>query len=80
MEDIGSVHFRLRPIDSTEVHLFRADVEVEGATIWIIVHRETGQWPYKLVNDSDYDFVLFQTVRYFALGMTRYSLSTERRA
>lgn len=64
MEDIGSVHFKLQPIDAlpSDVHLWRADVEVAGATIFITLNRERDNWPYRLVNESDYDFIVFQTV------------------
>lgn len=64
MEDIGSVHFRVQPIDAppSDVHLWRADVEVEGATIFVILNREFNNWPYRLVNESDYDFIVLQTV------------------
>ena len=64
MEDIGSVHFKVQPIDAlpSDVHLWRADVEVAGATIFIILNRECDNWPYRLVNESDYDFIVFQTV------------------
>ena len=64
MEDIGSVHFKVQPIDAlpSDVHLWRADVEVAGATIFITLNREHDNWPYRLVNESDYDFIVFQTV------------------
>ncbi len=64
MEDIGSVHFKVQPIDAqpSDVHLWRADVEVAGATIFIILNRECDDWPYRLANESDYDFIVSQTV------------------
>jgi len=64
MEDIGSVHFKVQPIDAlpSDVHLWCADVEVAGATIFIILNRERDNWPYRLVNESDYEFNVFQTV------------------
>jgi vacuolar protein sorting-associated protein 13A/C len=64
MEDIGSVHIRVQPIDAppSDVHLWRADVEVEGATIFITLNRESGDWPYRLFNESDYEFIVLQSV------------------
>lgn len=64
MEDIGSVHFRLRKpaAESHEQYLMRADVKMEGSTIFVFIAEATEGWPFIIENDSDYTFTLYQTV------------------
>ncbi|OSX67568.1 hypothetical protein POSPLADRAFT_1064162 [Postia placenta MAD-698-R-SB12] len=63
MEDIGSVHFRLRKpaAESHEQYLMRADVKMEGSTIFVFIAEATEGWPFIIENDSDYTFTLYQT-------------------
>lgn len=63
IEDIGSVHFRMRmPSDDTTDHLMRADVKLGGSSIFVVIARATEGWPFTIENDSDYTFTLHQTV------------------
>jgi len=57
IQDIGRVHLRMPPPDDEhhhKPHLLRADVALEGSTIFVILSRETGPWPFKIDNQSDY--------------------------
>ncbi|KZT54406.1 DUF1162-domain-containing protein [Calocera cornea HHB12733] len=61
IQDIGKVHFRLSPPDQLmRRHLIRADVLLEGSTIFIILERETGPWPFAIENNSDYSITYCQ--------------------
>ncbi|KAF9478514.1 vacuolar protein sorting-associated protein 13 [Pholiota conissans] len=61
IEDIGSVHFRLPRSGENRGHdLIRADVQIEGSTIFIVFNHATGDWPFVIENESDYSAELFQ--------------------
>lgn len=64
IEDIGSVHFRLKaPSDSPDQRrLIRVDVKIDGSTIFVYLSSTDG-WPFEIENGSDYAFSLFQKVR-----------------
>jgi hypothetical protein len=62
MENVGSVHIRLQPNDRrSPPQLVKADVELSGATIFIILQRET-KWPFRIENLSEHPFTLVQSV------------------
>lgn len=64
MEDIGSVHFRLQgPEGRPIMYLLRADVKLQGSTIFILLSESSEGWPFTIENDSDYSFTFYQTVR-----------------
>lgn len=64
LEDIGTVHFRLPSSDSgQQVRLMRADVKIDGPTIFVFLDEATEGWPFKIENDSDYSFSFSQNVR-----------------
>ncbi|KIM32678.1 hypothetical protein M408DRAFT_326439 [Serendipita vermifera MAFF 305830] len=61
MENIGSVHIRLRSNDRrSPPQLIKADVEISGATIFVTLLRET-KWPFRIENLSDQSFQLAQS-------------------
>ncbi|CEL57657.1 Vacuolar protein sorting-associated protein 13 OS=Saccharomyces cerevisiae (strain ATCC 204508 / S288c) GN=VPS13 PE=1 SV=1 [Rhizoctonia solani AG-1 IB] len=63
IQDIGRVHLRMPTPESEhhhKQHLLRADVALEGSTIFIILSRETGPWPFKIDNQSDYPITISQ--------------------
>ncbi|PPQ80804.1 hypothetical protein CVT25_001929 [Psilocybe cyanescens] len=61
IEDIGSVHFRLpRPGQITGHDLVRADIRIEGSTIFIFFGLATGGPPFVIENDSDYNLSFSQ--------------------
>jgi hypothetical protein len=63
IEDIGSVHFRLkRPGDGARTHLIRADVKMNGATIFISLSLSDDSWPFLIENDSSYAVAFCQSV------------------
>ncbi len=63
LEDIGSVHFRLHASEGSQsMRLMRADVKIEGPTIFIFIDEATEGWPFTIENDTDHTFTLTQTV------------------
>ncbi|KAF8274093.1 hypothetical protein EI94DRAFT_1696360 [Lactarius quietus] len=61
IEDIGSVHFRLRrPGERGTTHLIRADIKMDGATIFISLNLADDDWPFLIENDSSYTVNLCQ--------------------
>jgi vacuolar protein sorting-associated protein 13A/C len=66
IEDIGSVHLRMRARDSEDVRLVRADVQIDGSTIFVAFCPADEGWPFTIENDSDYTISIAQTVVTFA--------------
>lgn len=62
VEDIGSVHFRLKNPADDEVHLMAADIRLGGSTIFVIISQAEDAWPFTIENDSDYPFTFYQSV------------------
>lgn len=63
MEDIGSVHFRLqRPGKPDDIQLIRANVQIDGSTIFVYFYAADDDWPFSIENDSDYPVSFCQTV------------------
>ncbi|KAG8691548.1 hypothetical protein FRC11_001538 [Ceratobasidium sp. 423] len=63
IQDIGRVHLRMPTPESEhhhKPHLLRAEVALEGSTIFVILSRETGPWPFKIDNQSDYPITISQ--------------------
>ncbi|KAH9486936.1 Vacuolar protein sorting-associated protein 13 [Psilocybe cubensis] len=61
IEDIGSVHFRLPRLGDAGGHdLVRADIRIEGSTIFIFISLASGGPPFVIENDSDYDISFSQ--------------------
>jgi len=63
MQDIGAVHVRLARRASAKPELIRVEVSIEGSTIWIVLKKESGPWPFAIENSSDYEITYCQTVR-----------------
>ncbi|TFK41159.1 vacuolar protein sorting-associated protein vps13 [Crucibulum laeve] len=59
IEDIGSVYFRLRR-SGAEMELIRADIRIDGSSIFIFICSAKDEWPFVIENDSDYTFELRQ--------------------
>ncbi|KAK0532867.1 Vacuolar protein sorting-associated protein 13 [Tilletia horrida] len=59
IEDIGSVHLRIAKAGQHQ-HLLRAEVLLEGPTIFISISQEKGPWPYMLRNESDHTVTFMQ--------------------
>jgi hypothetical protein len=63
IEDIGSVHFLLRHSDSKkEPELVKADIRLDGSTIFIKYGFATDGWPFMIENSSDYPVSFCQQV------------------
>ncbi|KAJ7038206.1 vacuolar protein sorting-associated protein 13 [Mycena alexandri] len=62
IEDIGSVHLRLRypGREQEPVQLIRGDVKIDGSTIFVSFSRATEAWPFMIENDSDYTVTVCQ--------------------
>lgn len=41
----------------------RADVRMDGSSIFVFISNAPEGWPFTIENDSDYDFAFTQTVR-----------------
>ena len=63
MEDIGSVHFRLKNSADNETRLMAADVKLGGSTIFIVLSLADDEWPFMIENESDYAFSFYQAVQ-----------------
>ncbi|CEH13766.1 Vacuolar protein sorting-associated protein [Ceraceosorus bombacis] len=59
IEDIGSVHLRIAKAGDHQ-HLIKAEVMLEGPTIFISLSMERGQWPFMLRNESDHVVTFMQ--------------------
>ncbi|KAJ7071032.1 vacuolar protein sorting-associated protein 13 [Mycena amicta] len=61
IEDIGTVHLRLRsPTREHNPDLIRADIRIDGSTIFVIFSSAADAWPFMIENESDY--VAIQTL------------------
>lgn len=58
IEDIGSVHLRVRGPDG-DMHVVKADVVIDGSTIFVILSA-TEKWPFVIENDSDFSVSMIQ--------------------
>ncbi|KAI0218945.1 Vacuolar protein sorting-associated protein 13 [Massospora cicadina] len=57
---VGKVHVLLGRSDGG-IDLVRAEVILQGATIFIALEKEEGKWPYRIENLSETDVVFHQT-------------------
>ncbi|KAJ7492621.1 vacuolar protein sorting-associated protein 13 [Mycena latifolia] len=62
IEDIGSVHLRLRypGREQEPPQLIRGEVKIDGSTIFISFSRANEGWPFMIENDSDYTVTICQ--------------------
>ncbi|EIM83408.1 uncharacterized protein STEHIDRAFT_170692 [Stereum hirsutum FP-91666 SS1] len=61
VEDIGSVHFRLKePGERSTSHLIRADIKMDYSTIFVTINLADDDWPFTVENDSSYDLSFCQ--------------------
>lgn len=56
------MHFRLYGPGGIPT-LMRADVRMDGSSIFVFISDAPEGWPFTIENDSDYDFAFTQTVR-----------------
>jgi vacuolar protein sorting-associated protein 13A/C len=62
IEDIGSVHLRMRARDLNGIRLVRADIKIDGSTIFVAFCEADEGWPFTIENESDYTISMTQTV------------------
>lgn len=62
LNHIGTFHVQLDTSDDSEMLLAKVSVLLEDATIFIVIGKETGKWPYLIINESSVDVTLFQQV------------------
>ncbi|KAJ3515399.1 hypothetical protein NLJ89_g1777 [Agrocybe chaxingu] len=61
IEDIGSVYFNLRhPGETREQGLVKADIRIEGSTIFIFIGPAPAGFPFMIENWSDYNLSFHQ--------------------
>ncbi|CAG8555201.1 10349_t:CDS:10 [Paraglomus brasilianum] len=59
INDIGRIHLKVAKADR-EIHLLRIEILLEQATVFLILNKEEGKWPYRIDNYSDVDVVFYQ--------------------
>ncbi|KAI9289370.1 hypothetical protein BC943DRAFT_349025 [Umbelopsis sp. AD052] len=57
---IGTLYVKLESSEDVPVLLAKISILLEDATIFIILSRDNGKWPYMIINDSSVDLSLFQ--------------------
>jgi vacuolar protein sorting-associated protein 13A/C len=59
------VHFRMRARESNDIRLVRADIQIDGSTIFVAFCSADEGWPFTIENDSDYTIAMAQMVIIF---------------
>jgi vacuolar protein sorting-associated protein 13A/C len=59
--DIGTVHVKLARQNQRQ-RLIKVDVIMEAATLFVHLSFEQRNWPFSMRNESDVDFMFYQTV------------------
>ncbi|CAO1638595.1 unnamed protein product [Sympodiomycopsis kandeliae] len=59
IEDVGTVHLRIAKSGQHQ-QLIKAEVLLEGPTVFITLSHEKGAWPFMLRNESDYTITFMQ--------------------
>jgi vacuolar protein sorting-associated protein 13A/C len=62
---IGTLYVKLESSEEVPVVLAKISILLEDATIYIVLSRDNGKWPYLIINDSSVDLSLFQQVSPF---------------
>ncbi|KAJ5086558.1 hypothetical protein NUU61_007865 [Penicillium alfredii] len=57
--DVGTVHVKLAKANQRQ-KLIKADVVMEGATLFLHFSFETRNWPFSMRNESDMEFIFYQ--------------------
>ncbi|KAI9292119.1 vacuolar protein sorting-associated protein vps13 [Neoconidiobolus thromboides FSU 785] len=61
IDTVGKIHVQLSKINSG-IELIKVDVQLQGATIFIILEKETGKWPFRIENMTESNVVFYQAV------------------
>jgi vacuolar protein sorting-associated protein 13A/C len=63
IQEVGTTHVRVYPPgDNSSPDLVKVATAVESATVFVYFTQETGPWPFRIENDSDFQFWLTQSV------------------
>lgn len=63
IQEVGTTHVRVYPPgDNSTPDLVTIVTAVESATVFVYLAQETGPWPFRIENDSDFQFWLTQSV------------------
>ncbi|KAI9208534.1 uncharacterized protein BJ171DRAFT_577633 [Polychytrium aggregatum] len=57
---IGRIHVKLGLAGSEAEDLIRADIIVEGATVFVVFAKETGRWPFRIDNQCSCNVAIWQ--------------------
>jgi vacuolar protein sorting-associated protein 13A/C len=59
ISDLGTTHIKIAKPGQRQ-RLIRADILMEGATVFVNLSMETKNWPYSMRNESDTEFTFYQ--------------------
>ncbi|GES89872.1 vacuolar protein sorting-associated protein vps13 [Rhizophagus clarus] len=59
IDEIGRVHVQVGKSDEV-TDLIRTEILIEDATVFVILNKEEGKWPYRIENYSDVDVDFYQ--------------------
>ncbi|EQB44694.1 hypothetical protein CGLO_16538 [Colletotrichum gloeosporioides Cg-14] len=59
ISDIGTTHIKIAKAGQRQ-RLIRAEILMEGATVFLHLSMETKNWPYQMRNESDTEFTFYQ--------------------
>lgn len=57
----------MRTRDPSDIRLVRAEVKIDGSTIFVAFCRAEEGYPFTIENDSDYSITMAQAVSYSSL-------------
>jgi vacuolar protein sorting-associated protein 13A/C len=58
--EVGTIHVKLAKANQRQ-RLIKVEVVVEGATLFLHFSMETKHWPYSMRNESDTEFIFYQS-------------------
>jgi vacuolar protein sorting-associated protein 13A/C len=59
--DVGTIHVKLAKANQRQ-RLIKAEIIMEGATLFVHFSFESRHWPYSMRNESDTEFIFYQAV------------------
>ncbi|EXX73461.1 Vps13p [Rhizophagus irregularis DAOM 197198w] len=59
IDEVGRVHVKVGKSDEV-TDLIRTEILLEDATVFVILNKEEGKWPYRIENYSDVDVDFYQ--------------------
>jgi len=65
IDELGRVHVKLGKSDE-ETDLVRTEILLEDATVFVILNKEEGKWPFRIENYSDVNVTFYQQVSLFS--------------